>query len=186
MTTVLASTDALPELEAALARRRAQGLDTYDEWWEGVYRIVTGPTPEHGRVALRLGAFLDRLCEDTDLLVSAPVNIGRDKGDARVPDIGVVPTDVPRTSPAFVSTAVLVVEVLSPGEVAGEKLDFYARWGVGEYLEVDLSRRTVRLLVRTDDTAAWAPTATSPALRFTVDGDTLRAGDQAYTVDWLA
>ncbi len=43
MTTVLATTDELPELEAALARRHESGLDTYDEWWEGVYRTVTGP-----------------------------------------------------------------------------------------------------------------------------------------------
>lgn len=186
MTTVLASTDALPEFEAALARRRAQGLDTYDEWWEGVYRIVTGPTPEHGREALRLGAFLDELCEGTDLLVSAPLNIGRDKADARVPDIGVVPVDVPRTSPAFVATAVLVVEVLSPGEAAGEKLDFYCRWGVAEYLEVDFAGRTVRLLTRSGDADGWVTAAASPALGFTLDRDTLVADHASYTVDWPA
>lgn len=188
MTTVLASTDALAGLEEALERRRAQGLDTYDEWWDGVYRIVTGPPPEHGRIALRLGAFLDALCAGTDLWVSAPLNVGIDKQDARVPDIGVIREDVERTSPAFVASAVLVVEVLSKGESPGEKLAFYARWQVEEYLEVDPARREVRLLVRQDQ--AWQASEASPALGFVLDGDVLAGtgahAEARHTIDWPA
>ncbi|MDP9405770.1 MAG: Uma2 family endonuclease [Actinomycetota bacterium] len=184
MTTVMASTDAVPELAAALARRRRLGLDTYDEWWEGVYRVVTGPTPEHGRIAGRIFAFLDRLAEGPNLHVSAPLNVGADKDDARVPDVGVFVAGTPRTSPAFLSTAALVVEVLSADERPGAQLDFYARWGVDEYLEVDSGVRAVRLLRHTAD--GWQPTAASAVLPFRVADDELVADAERYRVDWPA
>lgn len=182
MTTVLASTDVVPELEDALERRRALGLDTYDEWWEGVYRIVTGPSPEHGRVAVRTSGFLDRLTDGTDLVVSAPLNVGRDKQDARVPDVGVFARETPRSSPAFLETAALVVEVLSKDEAAGAKLDFYARWGVQEYLEIGLARRELRLLRR--EGRQWAPVTESAVLGFRLEGDELVAPSDRYRVDW--
>jgi DNA-binding IclR family transcriptional regulator len=47
---VLASTDEAPELLALIEQRRARGLDRWDEWWEGVYRLVAAPTREHQRV----------------------------------------------------------------------------------------------------------------------------------------
>ena len=55
---VQTSTDDAPELLARIEHRRANGLDRYDEWWEGVYRIVTGPSPEHGEFVVDLGALL--------------------------------------------------------------------------------------------------------------------------------
>ena len=182
MTTVLASTDAVPELEEALARRRAQRMDTYDEWWEGVYRIVTGPSPEHGLVAGRVFSFLDRLTEGTDLRVSAPLNVGRDREDARVPDVGVFHIGAPRSAPAFLETAALVVEVLSKDETPGAKLDFYARWDVAEYLEMDLTRRAVRLLRR--EGLEWAPATRSGVLGFHVEGGELVARSDRYRIDW--
>lgn len=182
MTTVHASTEQVPELAEALARRREQGLDTYDEWWEGVYRIVTGPSPEHGRVTGRLFGFLDALTEGTDLQVSAPVNIGMEKDDARVPDISVFRANTPRSSSAFLRTAALVVEVLSRGEPAGAKLDFYARWGVEEHLELHLHDRTMRLLRH--DGSGWQSQTSSHVLPFRLDGDALVAGALRYRIDW--
>jgi Uma2 family endonuclease len=182
MTTVMASTDAVPELAEVLARRREFGLDTYDEWWEGVYRIVTGPTPEHGRIAGRLFTFFDRLSEGTELQVSAPVNIGIDKQDARVPDVGVFVQGTARTSRAFLSTAALVVEVLSTDERPGGKLDFYARWHVDEYLEIDPRERTLRLLRSSE--GGWEPTESSTVLPFRVEGDALVAAHDRYGIDW--
>ncbi|CAN5802008.1 hypothetical protein BH18ACT2_BH18ACT2_21150 [soil metagenome] len=166
VTVVQASTDQLPVLADVLADRRRNGLDTFDEWWEGVYRIVTGPSPEHGEMIAELHLLLSDLVKEAGLRLAMPVNIGRDKWDAKVPDIGVYQRDTPRTSPAFLATAVLVVEILSPGEAAGEKLPFYAAWGVEEYLEVDLWGRNVRLLVRHGD--RWEPADVSPALGFAV------------------
>jgi Uma2 family endonuclease len=145
MVAVRATTDQVPALAKEISRREATGEDTYDEWWNGVYRIVTGPSPEHSRLVGKLFVLL--LAEAVGLHVAAPVNIGINREDCRVPDLGVYRPDTPRTSPAFLETAVMVVEVLSPGEVPGEKLPFYGAWGVQEYLEIDQERRNARLLV---------------------------------------
>jgi Uma2 family endonuclease len=79
----------------------------------------------------------------------------------------VLPIDVALTSPAFVSSAKLVVEILSPGERSGEKLPFYARWGVSEYLEIDLGHRTVQLLSHSDD--KWLAIERSQVVELSVD-----------------
>ncbi|MGH9271330.1 MAG: Uma2 family endonuclease [Ilumatobacteraceae bacterium] len=156
-----------------LAERRRNGQDVFDEWWEGSYRLVDVPAPEHGELIAELAGQLNGLVEMAGLHVAMLLNIGRDGWDARVADIGVYRPDTPRTSPAFLTTAVLVVEILSPGETAGEKLAFYAAWAVEEYLEVDLCGRSVRLLVRDGD--RWEPAETSPALGFSL-------GD--LVIDW--
>jgi Uma2 family endonuclease len=170
MVAVRATTEQVPALAEEIGRRQATGEDTYDEWWNGEYRIVTGPTPEHGRLVNKLVILLDPLAEAVGLHTAAPVNIGINREDCRVPDLGVYRPDTPRTSRAFLETAVLVVEVLSPGETPGEKLPFYAAWGIQEYLEIDQERRTVVLLVRVADT--WEHSGLSPALGFdVVDGE---------------
>lgn len=183
MTTVLASTDQVPELEKALAYRRAHGLDTYDEWWEGVYRFVTGPGIAHRKLNVRLGAYLLKLADEVGLDVSAPANIGVDQWDARVPDIVVFAPGTPMTSPASLASAELVVEILSPGEKAGEKLPFYAAWHAKEYLEIDLPSRSVRLL-RVGEGGAWQPTDRSDVLGFTLAGDEFRAEAATYRIAW--
>jgi Uma2 family endonuclease len=165
----------MPDLAKVIAARHEAGLDTYDEWWDGEYRIVTGPSPEHGLLIGRLIVLLMPLADRLGMGVAPAVNVGVDKVDARVPDIGVFRLDTPRKSLAFLTTCVLVVEILSPGEKAGEKLDFYATWQVDEYLEVDLRRGTARLLVRRG--SGWEPSATSPALGFTVEPGAIVAGD---------
>lgn len=185
MTLVLASTDDLSELADALAHRHEQGLDTYDEWWEGVYRIVTGPSPEHGDLILALGAYLRSLATHIGLKASAPLNIGIDKQDCRVPDIGIYRPDTRRTSPAFLASAELVVEVLSPSEQAGAKLDFYRQWNVREYLEIDASARDVRLLHSMGD--GWREAGASDVLGFHVNATGhFTAPSASYLIDWSA
>ena len=120
MLVVQSSTEELPGLEELIERRRALGLDTFDEWWEGVYRVVGGPSPEHGTLVVRLGALLLERCDPLGLWVSAPMNVGVDKWDAKVPDIAVIHHDAERTSPAYMATAELVVEIMSPREIRGE------------------------------------------------------------------
>jgi Uma2 family endonuclease len=164
---VQTSTDEAPELLALIEHRRANGLDRYDEWWEGVYRIVTGPSPEHGEFIVLLGALLLPEVRARELALSSPVNIGVDEYDAKVPDLGVFRRDTPRTAPAFLDTAELVVEVLSPGERAGEKLPFYAFRNVSEYLEVDLRHRSVRLLENVD--GEWRDVRASGVIELSVD-----------------
>jgi len=143
---VQTSTDEAPELLALIEQRRATGLDRYDEWWQGVYRIVTGPSPEHGEFVANLAAALLPKARARGLGLSTPVNVGVDKFDARVPDLGIFRRDTQRSSPAFLESAELVAEGLSPGELAGEKLPFYASRNVREYLEVDVRAQSVRLL----------------------------------------
>jgi Uma2 family endonuclease len=166
MTAVQTTTEVVPELVKFLHLRHEARQDTYDEWWDGVYRTVTGPTPEHGELLNELVVLLHPLVKARGLRFAAPVNIGIDKVDCRVPDLGVYRPDTPRTSPAFLETAELVVEVLSPGERAGEKLPFYAAWNVKEYLEIDLAAVTVRLLANQGGT--WAPIGESEVLDFDV------------------
>jgi Uma2 family endonuclease len=163
MTTVLATTEDLPELADALARRQKLGLDLYDEVWDGVYRVVPVPAPKHGKVVTRLGAYLLPLADAAGLEISTPANIGRDRVDYRVPDLAVYKPDTPLTSPAFLASAELVVEVLSPRENAGVKLDFYAQWGVREYLEIGDGARLMRL---TD--GVWTEVERSEVLGFDV------------------
>jgi Uma2 family endonuclease len=176
MVAVRATTEQVPALAEEIARREATGQDTYDEWWDGEYRIVTGPSPEHGELLNELIVLLHPLVKAAGLKYAAPVNIGVNREDCRVPDLGVYRPDTPRTSQAFLQTAVLVVEVLSPGEVPGAKLDFYRHWGVEEYLEIDQERRTATLLVSTERPhplpPKWEHAGASPALGFdVVDGE---------------
>lgn len=155
MVAVHTTTDEYPPLAEYLEFRRLRGLDTYDEWWQGVYRIVTGPSPEHGELLDDLAELLGPLVRAAGLKSAAPVNIGVDKVDCRVPDRAVYEPDTPRTSPAFLATALLVIEVLSPGERPHEKLDFYRAHGIQEYLEIDLAQGTVELWRCAED--GWEP-----------------------------
>ena len=164
---VQTSTDDAPELLARIEHRRANGLDRFDEWWEGVYRIVTGPSPEHGEFVANLAATLLPKVRARQLGLSTPVNVGLDKFDAKVPDLGIFRRDTARTSPGFLEAAELVVEVLSPGERSGEKLPFYASRNVKEYLEVDLRLRTALLLANVD--GQWRDVRASDVIDLSVD-----------------
>jgi len=184
VTVVLTPIDAVAGLAEAIEARHESGLDRYDEWWEGVYRIVTGPSPEHGLLAVWLGTALTTAASRVGLHVAAPINVGTDKYDCRVPDIGVYHPDTPRTSPAFLATAVMAVELLSPGEVPGTKLAFYRAHGIAEVLEVDVTTLGARLLLRPDsptEVAAPWPEATAsqaiPGLSI-VDGTIEIAGER--------
>jgi len=86
---VQTSTDEVPELLARIEQRRANGLDRYDEWWEGVYRIVTGPSREHQRLLVAMLKLLEARLVDSSWEVLPDINVGVDKEDARVPDLAV-------------------------------------------------------------------------------------------------
>lgn len=145
MVAIQTTTDEFPALGEHVELRRLRGLDTYDEWWEGVYRIVTGPSPEHGELLDDLAELLGPLVRAAGLKSAAPVNIGVDKQNCRVPDRAIYSANTPRTSLAFLASALLVIEVLSPGERPKEKMAFYRDHGVQEYLEIDLGGGTAEL-----------------------------------------
>jgi Uma2 family endonuclease len=170
MVAVYGRTDEVPELGDIIELRRFRGLDTYDEWWDGVYRIVTGPSPEHGELLDALAELLGPLVRAAGLRSAAPVNIGLDKHDCRVPDRAIYESGTPRTSPAFLSTALLVIEVLSPGEKPREKLHFYQAHGVKEYLEIDLERVSAQLWTCLRDVAVWTDAWESVAVSEVLPG----------------
>jgi Uma2 family endonuclease len=152
----------VPDVGRLIDERRRLGLDLFDEWHEGVYVIVAGPSPEHGDIALELGAILKPIARARGLRIATPTNIGTDEDDSRVPDLTVYRPDAPRTSPAFLATAELAVEVLSPRERPQAKLGFYAARGVKEYVEVDPDARTVRLWRNVD--GSWHESVRSDVL----------------------
>jgi len=70
-------------------------------------------------------------------------NLGESEHDFRVPDGGL---HRPGAAGVWLSTAALVVEILSPGDESWQKLPFYAAHGVDEVLIVDPIERTVAWL----------------------------------------
>lgn len=167
--------DSLPEIGKLIDERHRLGLDTFDEWHAGVYVVVAGPSPEHGQIVVQLGIHLSPPAKARDLRVASPANVGTDQDDCRVPDLAVFRPGTERTSRAFLATAELVVEVLSPGERPKAKLAFYAAHGVREYVEVDPAGRTLRLWV--NEAGTWREADRSAVLDVAVEA--LAAG-----LDW--
>jgi Uma2 family endonuclease len=136
-----------PELEALLERRRQAGVDRLDEVWQGVLHMVPGPSFEHGRISQRLAVLLDGPARTAGLLAVTEFNLGESEHDFRVPDGGL---HRPGASGVWLSTAALVVEILSPGDESRQKLPFYAEHHVDEILLVDPEERQVTWLALRD------------------------------------
>jgi Uma2 family endonuclease len=137
-----------PELADEVARRRAWGADRFDEVWDGEYRMAPGPSGRHGRVDHVIGAILWPYERRAGLAGVTAFNIGTPR-DFRVPDFGLVRAD--QQLGVWNATAELVVEVLSPGDRAWEKLGFYTAHEVDEVVMADPDGRTVTWLARRGD-----------------------------------
>jgi len=130
-----------PEFEALLERRRRAGADRLDEVWQGVLHMVPGPSFEHALVSQQLAELLGPPARAAGLLAAmSEFNIGESEHDFRVPDGAL---HRPGASGVWLSTATLVVEILSPGDESWQKLPFYAAHDVDEVLIVDPIERTV-------------------------------------------
>lgn len=143
MRTVLLGEPPAP-VGAWLEQRRALGQDLFDEVWEGDYHVAPAPRPEHGIVDQQLAEILGPLARRAGLIGSGPLNVGH-ADDYRVPDrayLRSVPDEI------YVATAVLVVEIVSPGDESYAKLDFYFHRDVEEVLVVDPRRRAVEWYAR--------------------------------------
>lgn len=136
-----------PEFQAWLARRRAQGLDSRDEVWEGVYHVAPHEHGRNGMVMLALAELLSAPARAAGLVAGGAFNLGR-HGDFRVPDLGYHRRPVNPVT--FFETAALVIEVLSPGDESRAKLPFYASRGVDEVWLVDALARSVEMHVLND------------------------------------
>ncbi|MGH9056701.1 MAG: Uma2 family endonuclease [Acidimicrobiales bacterium] len=134
------------ELDALIARRKALGLDTFDEVWEGEYHMAPAANVAHGQVDEEVTVLLRPLARSAGLVGTGPFNLGR-PDDFRVPDHG-----YHRGRPVgdFLPTAAIVVEILSPHDETWRKLDFYAAHHADELLIVSPKARTVTWLALRD------------------------------------
>ena len=131
------------EFEELLERRRRLGQNRFDEVWEGVLHMNPAPSGRHGRIEAQLLAMLHGPAAAAGLTVLGQFNLGDNEHDYRVPDGGLHRDFADRV---FYPTAVLVIEIVSPGDESWEKLDFYAAHRVEELLMVDPQERTVSWL----------------------------------------
>lgn len=129
-------------LEGLLERRRQWGADTHDEIWEGVLHMNPAARWRHANVQAQLLVLLSPHARAAGLRVVGESNVG-EPDDYRVPD-GALTQD--GDGELYNPTAVLVVEVLSPGDETTKKLPFYAARRVAELLIIDPDQRTVRWL----------------------------------------
>jgi len=133
-------------LQSWLEQRRALGQDRFDEVWEGEYHVAPEAHGRHGDVAHQLGELLSPPARTAGLRGSGPLNLGT-KGDYRVPDQAYLRQ---RATEVWNPSAVIVVEVVSPGDESYAKFDFYHRLGVEEVLIVDPLRRAVEWYQRSE------------------------------------
>ncbi len=132
------------ELDALKERRRISGLDRLDEVWEGVLHMVPAPNYGHARLTQQLAEILGSPAREAGLEAAmGEFNLGDSIEDFRVPDGGV---HRPGASGTWLSTAALVVEIISPGDETWQKLPFYAAHSVDEVLILDPEERSVHWL----------------------------------------
>jgi Uma2 family endonuclease len=135
------------EVQALIERRRALGIDLFDEVWEGSYHVAPAPNAAHAYLDDVLAVLLHPYAAGAGLTGSGPFNLGGPR-DFRVPDRG-YHRGVPRGT--WLDTAAVVVEIVSPDDETYEKFGFYARHRVDEILVVDPPSRTVSVWARTSD-----------------------------------
>ncbi|HEV3168341.1 MAG TPA: Uma2 family endonuclease, partial [Isosphaeraceae bacterium] len=127
-----------------LAERKASGGDRFDEVWNGVYWISPLPGMEHQRIATQLATILQVTIGWSGLgEVFNGINVSdREQGweqNFRCPDVAVILYGGrARSHGAFcLSGPDFIVEILSPGDRAHEKIPFYSHVGVRELLLID-------------------------------------------------
>lgn len=139
-----------PEMDELIQRRKRLGLDGYDEVWEGVYHMAPMARSRHGNLQHQLTLILAPYVEEAGLVGTGPFNLGHSDKDFRVPDLG-YHRGMPDPEAVYLSTAALVVEVVSPGDETYDKLPFYASHGVGELIVVEPDRHAVLVLALAGD-----------------------------------
>jgi Uma2 family endonuclease len=169
----------LLDAESFLELRRRQGMDKFDEMWEGEWHFVNPPKSWHallnGDMLRALGPLADRagLRSTGDAL-----GVFAAENNWRVPDQAYLrPEHIVEEG---VVGAELVVEFRSPGDESYEKMPFYAARGITEAMIVHRDRRFE--LFRLDAAGAYQPVEDG---RSTVLGVTFRTVDgPKLRIDW--
>ncbi len=131
-------------LRRIIARRKRTGADRWDEVWDGVYMIMPLPNDEHQGIVSGLIFVLETVIGRVDLGKVRPgVNISDRNHDwkrnYRGPDVVVFlsGTTAVNHDSFWLGGPDFAVEILSKGDRARKKLDFYASVNVRELLIVD-------------------------------------------------
>jgi Uma2 family endonuclease len=132
-------------IEADLKRQRAAtGADRFDEVWNGVCFVSPQPNDEHQDLVAELIVALHAVIVDAKLgKVRPSVNVSdRDQDwtdNYRCPDVAVFldGTAALNRGSHWVGGPDFAIEILSTGDRAREKLEFYASVGVRELLIID-------------------------------------------------
>jgi Uma2 family endonuclease len=124
-----------------LARRRATGIDRWDEMWEGVLHMTPAPSVEHQRLLDRLIGFLEPALRNSGSgqLVSG-INVFRSSTDYRIPDLTFIAAGhEQRVEHDGVRGGGpdAVIEIRSPEDETYDKVPFYAALGVTEVVVID-------------------------------------------------
>jgi Uma2 family endonuclease len=134
-----------PEMEQELIeRRRAMGVDQFDEVWDGVYVMSPSADNEHQSLATRLANVLGAVIETPGLgTVYAGVNVSDQRRDWRTnyrcPDVAVFlnGTKAVNRRSHWYGGPDFAIEVVSRYDRSLEKLPFYASVGTRELLLID-------------------------------------------------
>jgi Uma2 family endonuclease len=148
-----------------IEERKALGIDRHDEVWDGVYFIPPIPDILHQCLAFHLLVAVQQarpLSDDDRLFVGVNVS-DRNEGweqNYRIPDAAIYLPDNPARDcdTHWCGGPDFAVEILSEGDRAREKLDYYAKVGTRELLIIDrdpwalelyaLKRKKLRLVGR--------------------------------------
>jgi len=142
-----------PGLEERLkAERRATGADRFDEVWDGVYLMSPLANVEHQFMVMQLALALHAsIPATTPGQVYPGINVSdRELGwekNYRCPDLAVIlmSSHVRNCGAHFCGGPDFLVEIMSPGDRAYEKIPFYSQVGVRELLIIDREPWTLKL-----------------------------------------
>lgn len=129
--------------ERVLAERRANGLDRFDEVWDGVYIMSPLANNEHQFVASELSAVIREICHGGGAKVFAACNVSDREVDwkenYRCPDVAVYyPTNPARDQNThWFGGPDFAIEVVSKKDRTWDKLEFYASIRTRELLIID-------------------------------------------------
>ncbi|HEY4181769.1 MAG TPA: Uma2 family endonuclease [Kofleriaceae bacterium] len=132
-----------------LEERRRNGLDRWDEVWNGVLHVVPPPSYAHQSFGGRLFAALRPVVSARGFDIAYEVGVflhrGKDK-PYRVPDLAIA-SAANISERGIEARAEIVIELLSPDDKSREKFGSYAECGIDEVWLVDPMSRAIEIYV---------------------------------------
>ena len=154
-------------LYSLIADRRAKGLDKPDEVWDGRYIVMPNPGNEHQDILFELSLAFGELIKRRGLGRVLPGCNVSDREDDwrqnyRCPDVAVFLNTNPAEDRGshWLGGPDLAVEIISRGDRARQKLDFYAAVGVRELILIERDPWVIDLFSRDDEALKQVATAT--------------------------